>query len=134
MNNEINAVETFEPFDAGDHLRDELDARALLEVALEESVEDPTALPAALGIIARSGNMSALASEVGMSRDGLYTALSENGNPTWSTLTRVLAALDLEIKVVARSDARQKKPVKKRTPKVQRARRYRASHKAKTTT
>lgn len=134
MNNEINAVETFEPFDAGDHLRDELDARALLEVALEESPKDSTALPAALGIIARSGNMSALASEVGMSRDGLYTALSENGNPTWSTLTRVLAALDLEIKVVARSDARQKKPVKKRTPKVQRARRYRASHKAKTTT
>lgn len=134
MNNEINAVETFEPFDAGDHLRDELDARALLEVALEESPKDSTALPAALGIIARSGNMSALASEVGMSRDGLYTALSEHGNPTWSTLTRVLAALDLEIKVVARSDPPQKKPVKKRTPKVQRARRYRASHKAKTTT
>lgn len=134
MNNEINAVETFEPFDAGDHLRDELDARALLEVALEESPKDSTALPAALGIIARSGNMSALASEVGMSRDGLYTALSENGNPTWSTLTRVLAALDLEIKVVARGDSPQKKPVKKRTSKVQRARRYRASHKAKTTT
>lgn len=134
MNNEINAVETFEPFDAGDHLRDELDARALLEVALEESPKDSTALPAALGIIARSGNMSALASEVGMSRDGLYTALSEHGNPTWSTLTRVLAALDLEIKVVARGDSPQKKPVKKHTSKVQRVRRYRASHKAKTTT
>ena len=134
MSNEINAVETFEPFDAGDHLRDELDARALLEVALEESGEDPTALPAALGIIARSGNMSALASEVGMSRDGLYTALSEDGNPTWSTLTRVLAALDLEIKVVARSDSPQKKPVKKHASKMHGLRRYRASHKARSTT
>jgi len=49
------ATETFEPFDAADHVRDELDARALLEVALEETGDDPTALPAALGIIVRSG-------------------------------------------------------------------------------
>lgn len=32
--------------------------RALIDVALQESVEDPAALPAALGIIARSGTMN----------------------------------------------------------------------------
>lgn len=38
----------------------------------------------ALGIIARSQNVSELARRVGMSRDGLYKALSADGNPTWS--------------------------------------------------
>lgn len=98
-----NITETFESFDAAEHVRDELDARALLEVALEESAEEPSALPAALGMIARSGNMSELAATVGMSRDGLYTALSENGNPTWSTITKVTEALGLRIEVTSRT-------------------------------
>jgi probable addiction module antidote protein len=33
-------------------------------------------------VIARSGNMSELARRAGMSRDGLYEALSDQGNPT----------------------------------------------------
>ncbi|MGL5824700.1 MAG: hypothetical protein ACRCYU_07680 [Nocardioides sp.] len=44
-------------------------------MALEASTEDPTAVPRALGVIARSQNMSELARRVGMSRDGLYKAL-----------------------------------------------------------
>ena len=41
--------------------------------------------------------MSELAREVGMSRDGLYKALSGQGNPTWSTVLKVSAALGLRI-------------------------------------
>ena len=37
---------------------------------------------AALNDVARAGNMAGLAREVGMSGEGLYKALSENGNPT----------------------------------------------------
>ena len=107
---------------------------ALLEATLEESADDPAALPAALGIIARSGNMRALATETGMSRDGLYTALSEHGNPTWSTLTRVITALDLEIKVVPRNNAAAKKSRGKKVGKLQRVRRHRSSNKTPTTT
>lgn len=47
--------------------------------------------------VARSQNMSELARRVGMSRDGLYKALSADGNPTWSTILRVTNALGLRL-------------------------------------
>ena len=95
----MTAEETYQPFDAADYIRDTDDAAALLEVALEDSGDDPGALPAALGIIARSGNMSDLARRVGMSRDGLYRALAGDGNPTWSTILKVTQALNLRLEV-----------------------------------
>lgn len=64
---------------------------------VEIATEDPTAVPRALGVIARSGNMSELARRVGMSRDGLYKALSDQGNPTWSTVLKVSEALGLKL-------------------------------------
>ena len=44
-------------------------------------------------------NMIELARRVGMSRDGLYKALSEDGNPTWSTILKVTNALDLRFEL-----------------------------------
>ena len=84
-------------FDAADHIATAEDAAMLLETALEDAADDPGALPAALGIIARSGNMSELARRVGMSRDGLYKALSDQGNPTWTTVLKVSEALGLRL-------------------------------------
>ena len=46
----------------------------------------------ALGIIARARGMSGLAAETGMKRQQLYRALSEDGNPTLETLTKVVTA------------------------------------------
>lgn len=73
------------------------DVASYLQIALDESAEDPTAVPRALGVIARSGNMSELARRVGMSRDGLYKALSDQGNPTWTTVLKVSNALGLKL-------------------------------------
>lgn len=92
-------IEKYQRFDAADYITTPDDASALLETALEDSVDDPAALPTALGIVARSGNMSELARRVGMSRDGLYRALSSDGNPTWSTVMRVMNALGLRLEV-----------------------------------
>lgn len=89
----------YKRFDAADYLTDLDDVALFLEVALEDSAEDPTAVPHALGIIARSQNMSELARRVGMSRDGLYKALSAEGNPTWSTLLKVTNALGLRFEL-----------------------------------
>ena len=36
-----------------------------------------------------------------MSRDGLYKALSAEGNPTWSTVLKVTSALGLRLSVQA---------------------------------
>jgi probable addiction module antidote protein len=82
------------------------DIAGYLEIALEASAEDPTAVPRALGAIARSQNMSELARRVGMSRDGLYTALSADGNPTWSTLLKVTTALGLRFELRPASQKR----------------------------
>ena len=43
--------------------------------------------------------MSELARRVGMSRDGLYKALSADGNPTWSTILKVTNALGLRFEL-----------------------------------
>jgi probable addiction module antidote protein len=86
-------------FDAADYLEDLDDVAAYLEIALEESGEDPSAVPRALGVIARSQNMSDLARRAGMSRDGLYKALSADGNPTWSTILKVTHALGLRFEL-----------------------------------
>ncbi|MCI1749567.1 MAG: putative addiction module antidote protein [Acidipropionibacterium sp.] len=91
--------DTYELFDAADYVTSVDDAALMLQTALEDSAADPSALPTALGIIARSGNMSELARRVGMSRDGLYRALSESGNPTWSTILKVVTALGLRLEV-----------------------------------
>lgn len=59
----------------------------------------PDVLPhaQALGTIARSGNLSELARNVGMSREGLYKALSAEGNPSFATISKVARALGLRI-------------------------------------
>lgn len=87
----------YKAFDPADYLEDMDDVAGYLEVALAESADDHTALPRALGVIARSQNMSELARRVGMSRDGLYKALSADGNPTWSTVLKVTNALGLRL-------------------------------------
>ena len=45
-----------------------------------------------------AGNMSWLARETGMSREGLYKALSENGNPAFSTVIRITRALGMQMR------------------------------------
>ena len=87
----------FRRFDAADYLDDLDDVAAYLEIALDESADDPTAVPRALGVSARSQNMSELARRVGMSRVGLYKALSAEGNPTWSTVLKLTNALGLRL-------------------------------------
>lgn len=89
----------YKAFDAADYLDDLDDVAGYLELALEDSLGDPSAVPRALGVIARSRNMSELARRVGMSRDGLYKALSEDGNPTWSTILKVTNALGLRFEL-----------------------------------
>jgi len=86
-------------FDVADYLIDLDDVAGYLELAIAESVEDPSAVPRALGAIARTQNMSELARRVGMSRDGLYKALSADGNPTWSTILKVTNALGLRFEL-----------------------------------
>jgi probable addiction module antidote protein len=91
------ATETFTRFDPADYLTDIETAAAYLEATIDESGEDPAAIAAALGAIARSGNLSELARRTGMSREGLYKALSADGNPSFATIVKVARALGLSV-------------------------------------
>lgn len=89
------------PFDPTRHLKTEKDILYYLEAAMEGN--DPKHIARALGDIARSQGMSEIARKTGLGRQALYTALSENGNPTLETLTTVLGALGLELTVQKRA-------------------------------
>jgi probable addiction module antidote protein len=86
-------------WDSAEHLKTDEDIRLYLEACLEEAGDDSTFIVHALGVIARAKNISQLARETGLTREGLYKALSAEGNPTFSTVTKVAKALGLQITV-----------------------------------
>jgi probable addiction module antidote protein len=88
---------TFSRYDTADYLKSEEDIIAYLEAVMEEGDDDPTYIAHALGVVARARNMSQLARDAGMSREGLYKALSEDGNPSFATIVKVAHALGLRL-------------------------------------
>lgn len=88
-------TEKFSRYDAADHLRTEEEIALYLEAVMEEG--DPALIAAALGDIARARNMSQLARDTGMTREGLYKALSGEGNPSFATVMKVAHALGLKL-------------------------------------
>lgn len=92
-----NNAENFTPYDGADYLTEIDEVAAYLEAAIDEAGDDPTFIAQALGNIARSGNVSELARRVGMSREGLYKALSTEGNPSFATIIKVTRALGLRL-------------------------------------
>ncbi|WGE81807.1 putative addiction module antidote protein [Actinobacillus equuli subsp. haemolyticus] len=84
-------------FDMVEHLRNEEEIQFYLNEVLKE--DDVDLILSALGDIAKARNMSQLAREVGVSREGLYKAFSGNGNPTFSTVLKVMKALNLTLEV-----------------------------------
>ena len=50
-------------------------------------------------MIARARNMSQLARDTGLTREGLYKALSGDGNPTFATVVKVAKALGFKLTV-----------------------------------
>jgi probable addiction module antidote protein len=87
----------FTEYDSADYLTSLDRIAAYLEAVLEEAGDDPAFVAQALGTVARSQNFSQIAREVGMSREGLYKALSTDGNPSFATIMKVAKALGLKI-------------------------------------
>jgi len=85
-------------YDTAEYLKSDEDIQAYLDAVLEEGSDDPAYIVHALGIIARAKNISQLSRDTGLSREGLYKALSEDGNPTFATVTKIAKALGLQIK------------------------------------
>ena len=86
-------------WDSAEFLETDEDIQLYLEACIEEAGDNPAFIVHALGVIARARNMSQLARDTGLSREGLYKALSPDGNPTFSTVAKVAKALGLVITV-----------------------------------
>ena len=82
-------------WDAAEYLKTDEDIAAYLEAAFEEN--DPVLIAAALGDVARARGMTQIAREAGVGRESLYKALSKDGNPEFSTVLKVMAALGLKL-------------------------------------
>jgi probable addiction module antidote protein len=86
-------------WDSAEHLKTEEDIQLYLETCLEEADNDPAFIVHALGVIARAKNMSQLSRDTGITREGLYKALSPDGNPTFATVAKVAKALGFKLTV-----------------------------------
>jgi len=88
---------TFADYDPAEYIETKEDVIAFLEEALEEN--DPEFLFRTIGYIARSKGMAQIAKELKLNREGLYTALSPQGNPSFITIARVLDNLGFQLSV-----------------------------------
>jgi probable addiction module antidote protein len=88
-------MSTLKKWDVVDHLDTEEDMAFYLEACLDEN--DPALVVAALGDIARARGMAQLARETGLTREGLYKALSADGNPSFATVMKVMNALGFKL-------------------------------------
>jgi probable addiction module antidote protein len=91
--------EEFSRYDSADYLQTDADIAEYLAAVMEEEGDDPAYIARALGVVARAQNMSQLARETGLSREGLVRALSGQGNPTMTTMAKVAKALGLRIEL-----------------------------------
>lgn len=106
------AKTTFSHYDTADYLKTEEDIALYMEAVMEEGGNDPRFIAHALGDVARARNMSQLARETGMTREGLYKALSGRGNPSFATVTKVAAALGLRLSFQPAGQSASAKPTK----------------------
>jgi probable addiction module antidote protein len=96
---------TFEPipYEASEFFKDVESQALLLTDALETG--DAAYITHAFGVIAKARGMTGIAREAGVTREALYKALSEKGDPKLSTLLGVAKALGMKFTVVPASDA-----------------------------
>jgi probable addiction module antidote protein len=84
------------PWDSSAALRSNREIAAYIDAVLEDG--DPALLSYALGVVARTKGMTHLANETGLGRESLYKSLSRRGNPSFSTVLKILTALGVEIR------------------------------------
>ncbi|MDI1270643.1 MAG: putative addiction module antidote protein [Polaromonas sp.] len=78
-------------------LTDPTEAAAYIEAVLE--LDDPAALLVALRQVAKAHGMAEVARRANMGEKTLFKSLSENGNPTITTVHKVLQAVGLRLSV-----------------------------------
>jgi probable addiction module antidote protein len=113
----MNMTEKFTRWDAADYLKTDEDMALYLDACLDEDPGDGSLVRAALNDIARARGMTQLARDTGLTREGLYKALSVSGNPEFSTMLKVIKALRIKLRAVPAVAAKPpRKAPRKRRP------------------
>jgi len=84
-------------YDIAEQLRTPEEMAAYLDAWLAEAPDDAAGIARALGDIARAKGMSQVARDAGLSRESLYKALGENGNPSFATILKVARAVGVRL-------------------------------------
>ena len=92
-------------WDVQEHLQSPEDCAAFIEASIEEAGDDAAFIAKVLCEVARSRGMAQLARDTGLSREGLYKALSAEGNPSLATVLKVLGAFGLRMQVAPAAKA-----------------------------
>ena len=90
--------EKFSRYDSADYLTSEQDIVHYLEAAMENANGNAAVIVNALGVVARARGMMQLARATGMTRAGLYRALSADGNPSFATVLKVIDSLGMTLR------------------------------------
>ena len=88
-------VSKLKKFDATEHLRTPEARAEYLNIVLADG--DPVEVRDALNLVARAQGMSEVAKAAGVTREGLYKTLGENGNPEFATVLRVIGAMGIRL-------------------------------------
>ncbi|KQT50492.1 Cro/Cl family transcriptional regulator [Methylobacterium sp. Leaf456] len=83
------------PYDSAEFLDSDEAIAEYLAAAVEEG--DAALFRRALGVAARARGMTEIARQTGLSRESLYRALSDEGNPSLDTALRVVSALNVRL-------------------------------------
>jgi len=108
-------AEKFTRWDAADYLKSEEDMALYLDACLDDDPGDGSLVRAAINDIARARGMTQLARDTGLTREGLYRALSPGGNPEFSTMLKVIKALKIKLHATPTVQIKAKKAARKRS-------------------
>jgi len=97
MYSRVTAKTKTVPYDVSEQLRSPEEMAAYLDAWLAVAPEDAAGIARALGDIARARGMTQVARDAGLSRESLYKALGENGNPSFATVLKVARALGVRL-------------------------------------
>ncbi len=84
-------------FDVADHLKTPEDIRIFLQEIAD--IGDESDFIHALNTAARAMGMTEVAKKAGVTRASLYKSLAENGNPQFTTISKVTKALGCKLAV-----------------------------------
>jgi probable addiction module antidote protein len=94
-------------WDVTEHMDNEEFISEYLKAAFENG--NIPEITRALADVARARNMTDLAAKMGISRQGLYKTLSENGNPEFATIQKLITALGLQMSIITSAKSMSKR-------------------------